>query len=83
MKSYQMEVSKKENGAYVAQGKIEVFYPLLNELGLNVEAEKVDDEGFLSTVMRKSNTSLMRFSQQSKHKPVISWFPVLLISNPA
>ena len=46
MKSYQMEVSKKENGAYVAQGKIEVFYPLLDELGLNAQPEKMDDEGF-------------------------------------
>lgn len=46
MKSYQMEVSKKENGAYVAQGKIEVFYPTLDELGLNVQPEKSDEEGF-------------------------------------
>ena len=46
MKSYQMEVSKKENGAYVAQGKIEVFYPTLDELGLNVQPEKEDEEGF-------------------------------------
>ena len=46
MKSYTMEVSKKENGAYVKQGEVEVFYPLLNELGLSVEAEKFDDEGF-------------------------------------
>ena len=46
MKSYQMEVSKKENGAYVKQGTVEVFYPLLNELGCVVEADKVDDEGF-------------------------------------
>ena len=44
MKSYQMEVSKKENGAYVAQGKIEVFYPMLDELGLNVQPEKEDEE---------------------------------------
>ncbi len=46
MKSYQMEVSQKENGAYVAKGKIEVFYPTLDELGLNITAEKEDDEGF-------------------------------------
>ena len=46
MKSYQMEVSKKENGAYVAQGKIEVFYPTLDELGLSVVADKQDEEGF-------------------------------------
>ena len=46
MQSYKMEVSKKENGAYVRQGEIEVSYPLLNELGLSVEAEKNDEEGF-------------------------------------
>ena len=46
MQSYKMEVSKKENGAYVRQGEIEVYYPLLNELGLNVETEKNDEEGF-------------------------------------
>jgi len=46
MKSYTMEVSKKENGAYVKQGEVEVFYPLLNELGLSVETDKFDDEGF-------------------------------------
>ena len=46
MQSYKMEVSKKENGAYVRQGEIEVYYPLLNELGLSVEAEKNDEEGF-------------------------------------
>ena len=41
-----MEVSKKENGAYVKQGDIEIFYPLLSELGLNVEPTKNDEEGF-------------------------------------
>jgi DNA-binding ferritin-like protein (Dps family) len=41
-----MEVSKKENGAYVKQGEVEVFYPLLNEMGIPVEADKMDDEGF-------------------------------------
>lgn len=46
MKSYNMEVSKKENGAYVKQGQVAVFYPLLNEMGLNIEAQKEDDEGF-------------------------------------
>ena len=46
MNTYKMEVSKKENGAYVKQGEIEVFYPLLSELGLNVEPTKADEEGF-------------------------------------
>lgn len=41
-----MEVSKKENGAYVKQGEVTIFYPLLAELGLAVEAEKFDEEGF-------------------------------------
>lgn len=46
MKSYIMEVSKKENGAYVKQGEIEVHYPLLSELGLTVEPSGADDDGF-------------------------------------
>ena len=46
MQSYKMEVSKKENGAYVKQGEIEIFYPLLSELGVNVEPIKNDEEGF-------------------------------------
>ena len=46
MNTYKMEVSKKENGAYVKQGEIEIFYPLLSELGLNVEPTKNDEEGF-------------------------------------
>ena len=46
MQSYKMEVSKKENGAYVRQGEIEVFYPVLSELGLSVEAEQSVEEGF-------------------------------------
>ena len=41
-----MEVSKKENGAYVKQGDIEIFYPLLSELGLSVDPTKSDEEGF-------------------------------------
>ena len=41
-----MEVSKKENGAYVKQGDIEIFYPLLSELGISVEPTKSDEEGF-------------------------------------
>jgi len=46
MKSYTMEVSKKENGAYVKQGEVVVYYPLLSELGLNAETDKTDDDGF-------------------------------------
>lgn len=46
MKSYTMEVSKKENGAYVKQGEVQVYYPLLNELGLAIEHEKEDSDGF-------------------------------------
>ena len=46
MKSYKMEVSKKENNAYVKQGEIEIFYPLLSELGIDVEPTKDDEEGF-------------------------------------
>ena len=41
-----MEVSKKENGSYVKQGDIEIFYPLLSELGVIVEPTKYDEEGF-------------------------------------
>lgn len=46
MKSFNMEVSKKEGGAYVKQGDITIYYPLLNELGLDIAHEKEDDEGF-------------------------------------
>ena len=46
MNNFKMDVSKKENGAYVKQGEVTIFYPLLSELGLNVEPQKNDDEGF-------------------------------------
>ena len=51
MNSYTMDVSKKEvdangTGSYVKQGEVTVYYPLLNELGLGVEPEKTDNEGF-------------------------------------
>ena len=46
MASFNMEVSKKVDGAYEKQGEVQVWYPLLNELGLTVEADKTDDEGF-------------------------------------
>lgn len=40
MRNYTMEVSKKENGAYVKVGEVQVYYPLLSELGLAVEPSK-------------------------------------------
>lgn len=50
MKSYKMEVSKKQEvmgvSQYVKQGEIEVFYPTLSEMGLVVEPSKYDEEGF-------------------------------------
>lgn len=46
MNSFNMVVSKKEDGKYVEQGKVAVFYPTLKELGLSVEASKQDEEGF-------------------------------------
>jgi hypothetical protein len=46
MQSYKMEVSKKEDKAYVKVGEVEVFYPLLSELGLTVEPTGKDEEGF-------------------------------------
>ena len=48
MQSHIMEVSKKENGAYVKVGEVTLFYPLLSELGLAVEPskwEKSDKDG--------------------------------------
>lgn len=55
MNKYTMIVSKKEevtaaNGEkkneYVKKGEVEVFYPLLSELGFAVEPEKNDEDGF-------------------------------------
>lgn len=55
MNKYTMIVSKKEevtaaNGEkkneYVKKGEVEVFYPLLSELGFDVAPEKNDDDGF-------------------------------------
>lgn len=50
MNKYTMIVSKKEdvNGKneYVKKGEVEVFYPLLSELGFDVAPEKNDDDGF-------------------------------------
>ena len=50
MKSYIMEVSTKQEvggvSQYVKQGEIEVYYPVLSELGLTVEPKEFDKEGF-------------------------------------
>lgn len=46
MQNYVMEVSKKVDGAYVKQGDVTVYYPLLNELGLSVDSTKNDADGF-------------------------------------
>lgn len=46
MRSYKMEVSKKENGAYVKQGEVEVFYPTLEEMGIDIPSTGDDEEGF-------------------------------------
>lgn len=48
MKSYNMEVSKLDEttGKYVAQGKVEVFYPLLSDLGFKIEPDSFDEDGF-------------------------------------
>lgn len=46
MQSYKMKVSKKENGEYVEVGQVEVFYPLLSELGIAIDPTGKDEEGF-------------------------------------
>lgn len=50
MQSYNMEVSKREEvegvNQYVKKGEVEVFYPLLDELGLDVQPVKNDADGF-------------------------------------
>lgn len=50
MKSYKMEVSKKEEKdgvmQYVKQGEIVVFYPELTDLGIDIAPVKDDAEGF-------------------------------------
>ena len=48
MEKYTMEVSKKEDGQYKKVGEVVLFYPLLSELGLQVDPakwEKQDDKG--------------------------------------
>lgn len=42
MKNYTMVVSKKEDGKYKEVGKVEVFFPLLSELGVPIEPEKYE-----------------------------------------
>lgn len=42
MKQFNMEVSKKVNGAYELVGTVVVNYPLLSELGYNVEPKEYD-----------------------------------------
>lgn len=46
MNKFSMEVNTKENGAYKLVGSIDVFYPTLKDLGLDVEPSKVSEEGF-------------------------------------
>lgn len=50
MKSFNMVVSKKEEVAgkpqYVEQGKVEIFYPLLADFGVEAEQKEDDEEGF-------------------------------------
>lgn len=50
MKSFKMEVSKKEEVAgrpqYVKQGEVEIFYPTLKDFGIAAEVKETDEEGF-------------------------------------
>lgn len=46
MATFNMEVSKKVDGAYEKQGEVQVWYPLLSELGIDIEPSKLDDDGF-------------------------------------
>jgi hypothetical protein len=50
MKSFKMEVSKKEEVAgrpqYVKQGEVEIFYPTLEDFGIAAEVKETDEEGF-------------------------------------
>lgn len=48
MRNYAMKISKKEGGIYVEVGTVTVFYPLLEELGINVKPSKfvsIDKDG--------------------------------------
>ena len=50
MKSFKMEVSKKEEVAgrpqYVKQGEVIIYYPTLEDFGINAEVKESDEEGF-------------------------------------
>lgn len=46
MKSFKMEVSKREGQEYKLLGDVTVFYPLLNEMGITVNTDKEDEAGF-------------------------------------
>lgn len=46
MRSYEMKVSKKEDGEYKEVGAVKVFYPLLSELGIAIDPTGDDKEGF-------------------------------------
>ena len=50
MKSYNMEISKQEviDGVnqYTKIGSVEVFYPLLSELGFSIDPDSEDKDGF-------------------------------------
>lgn len=45
MQQYTLEVSKKVNGQYEKIGDVTINYPLLNELGFDIEATGKDDDG--------------------------------------
>lgn len=45
MQVYNLEVSKKVNGQYEKVGDVSVHYPLLTELGFDVEPTGKDDDG--------------------------------------
>lgn len=51
MKTTILEVSKKENGKYVKQGEVTIYYPLLSELGLNIDPK---DESKLTEEEKKA-----------------------------
>lgn len=50
MRSYTMEVSKKEEvdgkPQYVKQGEVVVAYPILSDLGISIEPKESDTDGF-------------------------------------
>jgi hypothetical protein len=46
MKQFIMVVSKKVDGEYQEVGKVNIFFPLLSELGVAVEPKEYDEAGF-------------------------------------